>query len=79
MKMLITKAKRTIDKIAHKDWESIWAHGRHGRHLQSLDVKPDKKALKVHQNLPRAVSSIITQLRTGKIGLNTYLHSITPT
>ena len=28
--------------------------------VHSLDVRPDKKALKVHQDLPRAISSIMT-------------------
>lgn len=75
-KTLLTTAKRTINEALQKDWEIIWAQGRHGRHLQALGARPDKKALKVHQNLSRAISSLITQMRTGKIGLNAYLHSI---
>jgi len=73
---LLTTAKRTISEALQDDWESIWARGKHGRYLHSLDVKPDKKTLKAHQNLPRALSSIITQMRTGKIGLRAYLYSI---
>jgi hypothetical protein len=73
---LLTTAKRVINEALQDDWETIWKHGKHGRYLHSLDTGPDKKALKMHQNLPRAISSIITQMRTGKIGLPVYLHSI---
>jgi tubulin alpha len=73
---LLSSAKRTVSEALQDDWDSIWTRGKHGRYLHSLDVRPDKKALKVHQNLPRAVSSIITQMRTGKIGLRGYLYNI---
>jgi hypothetical protein len=74
--MLLTTAKRTINEALYKDWEIIWTHNKHSRYLHSLGATPDKKTLKMHQHLPRALSSIITQMRTGKIGLWTYLHSI---
>ena len=74
--ILLTKAKHTINQALQKDWEALWTHGRHGRALHSLGAKPDKKTLQLHQNVPRAISSIITQMRTGKIGLAGYLHSI---
>ena len=75
-KTLLTVVKRTINEALQDDREAIWAHRKHGRYLHSLNARPDKKALNVHQNLPRAVSSIITQMRTDKIGLGAYLHSI---
>jgi hypothetical protein len=49
---------------------------KHGRHLQALCVNLDRRALKMYQNLARALSSLITQMRTAKIGLNAYLHRI---
>jgi ribonuclease HI len=76
VKTLITTAKRTINEALLDDWETIWVNGKHGRYLHSLDVRPNKKALKVHRDLPRAISSILTQMRTGKIGLRAYLHKI---
>ena len=74
--MLLTKAKHTINQALQKDWEVLWTHGRHGRTLHRLGTKPDKKTLQLHQNLPRPISSVITQMRTDKIGLAAYLHSI---
>jgi hypothetical protein len=79
IRTLLTTAKRVINEALQDDWETIWEQGKHGRFLYSLDARPDKKALKMHQNLPRAISSIITQMRTGKIGLRAYLHSINKT
>ena len=76
MTMLLIKAKHTITQALQNDWQVLWTHSRQGRVLHSLEAKPDKKTLKLHQNLPRAISSIITQMRTGKIGLAAYLHSI---
>jgi ribonuclease HI len=63
---LLMTAKRTINQALHKDWETIWSRGQHGRYLHSLGAKPDKKTLRMHQHLPRAISSIITQIRINK-------------
>jgi ribonuclease HI len=73
---LLTAAKRTVSEAIHKEWGKIWALGKHGRHLYFLGTKPDKKILKLHRNLPRPISSVITQMKTEKIGLRAYLHSI---
>ena len=73
---LLTAAKRMISTALHQDWDYVWSHAKHGRHLYSLGRKPDKKNLTLHRNLPRAIRSIISQMRTGKIGLRAYLVSI---
>lgn len=57
---LLTTAKRIINNALQDDRDTIWKHGKHGRILHSLDIGPDKKALKMHLNPPRAISSIIT-------------------
>jgi ribonuclease HI len=76
IRTLLTTAKRVINEGLQDDWETIWKQGKHGRFLHSLDAGPNRKVLKMHQNLARPISSIITQMRTGKIGLRAYLHSI---
>ena len=76
VKTLISTAKRSIHRTLQDNWVTIWTHGKHGRHLHCLGARPDKKNLKVHKDLPRAVGSIITQMRTGKIGLRSYLYGI---
>jgi hypothetical protein len=76
IRTLLTTAKRVINEALQDDWDTIWKQGKHRRILHSLGIGPDKKALKMHENLSRAISFIITQMRTGKIGLRAYLHSI---
>lgn len=85
IRTLLTTAKRAINEALQDDWDTIWKQGRHGRFLHSLDIGPDKKTLKMHESLPRAISSIIYFLRgtTGihwiqAMGVSRRLHSKYP-
>jgi hypothetical protein len=45
------------------------------RQLVPEDTPPDKRVLKLHSTLQKAESSVLVQVRTGRIGLAKYLYS----
>lgn len=73
---LTAPGKTRIRRRIAKEWANEWENGTSGRVTFSLEQKPNRQVLDKHTGLRRYMSSLITQLRTGKIGLAHYLHAI---
>jgi hypothetical protein len=61
-------------KRTASQWKDSWSSSRAGQRHYGFDkTPPGRQPLKWYADLPRRQCSIITQLRTGHIGLNAYL------
>ncbi len=70
----------TTNEAVERDWKRRWAwtHRRARRRRLDRDEEladdPDfKKPLKKHDGLRKHESSLLVQIRTGKVGLNAFL------
>ena len=56
------------------EWEDDWHKETRGRTLFKIAPKPSRKVLHLHDKLPEWISSLMVQMRTGKIGLRKFLY-----
>ncbi len=64
--------KRKISAAGFAKWTQQWTEGLTGRELYAIAKTPQKDIQKLHIFLPKAASSLIVQIRTGKIGLRKF-------
>ena len=67
---------RWIKACANKAWKEDWEGSKHGAALRQLLPRLSKSSLEVYSGMTRAESTVMIQLRTGKIAFNSYLESI---
>ncbi|SLM35356.1 protein [Lasallia pustulata] len=66
----------SLRKRVTRQWAKEWENGDTGRTVFHLEREPNPGVLTKHTGVRRPLSSLITQLRTGKIALAHYLHRI---
>lgn len=73
-RMLKSATKTVVDKMVQETWIEEWQNNSTGRELYSLVNRPKKSVLQLHEGLSKIESSLAVQLRTGKIGLRSFLY-----
>lgn len=75
---LLSSLKSKARKEAINEWTTLWRNHPHGRTLYRIhqDINPSLNPLAKYQGLTREQSTILFQLRTGKIALNDFLYQI---
>ncbi|KAJ5544111.1 reverse transcriptase [Penicillium frequentans] len=74
--ILLSGCRMKLRRIAFEHWTQEWADGEHGAYARLLFPLPTKAIFELHETLPRAASSALIQMQTGKIGLPGYLNTI---
>ncbi|THC88050.1 hypothetical protein EYZ11_012504 [Aspergillus tanneri] len=74
--MLQPVAKRRIRAESKAKWAKAWQRTRTGRPTKRLIKAPEKGVLRYWGSLRKATSSVLMQVRKGRIGLNGYLSRI---
>jgi hypothetical protein len=70
-------AKMQIKCNVAESWIQHWKVSKHGQRIQRFDpTPPGRQVLRIYQGLSRPASSLLTQLRSGHVGLNRYLARI---
>src|ERR1700735_2340765 len=77
---LLSADRKKIQTTLGREWKGRWeregdrSRARHrGRAEEPADEPPPKERLKLHDELQKAESSLLVQMRTGKIGLRAFL------
>jgi ribonuclease HI len=77
LRQLQSSCKRTLNQDSMENWTHTWERNPHGTQYRRWNGKQITKGpLEPHAEIPKALSSVVTQMRTGKIGLRSYLYSI---
>jgi hypothetical protein len=70
---LASAAKRCVRTRIAARWRKLWENTGVAKPTKRLIKAPGKKALALYAGLPKAYTSIIMQLRTGRSALNHFL------
>ena len=66
--------RKALEAFSTSKWKDRWEKSKKGRVIALYHPQPTPKALQLYKNRTKPFSSILIQLRTGKIGLNDFLH-----
>ena len=70
--VLVATCSQALNRKLQEEWITGWKAETRGSALRKIQQKPSPQVLRLHK-APRPVSSLIVQMRTGKIGLRQFL------
>jgi hypothetical protein len=75
---LKASCKRILKRVCHEKWTYTWATSTEtgASYRRQFGSSLDRHINKLYAGMEKAQSSLLIQMRTGKIGLNSYLHKI---
>ena len=71
---ILATVRKSIASLYRTGWKERWEKGKKGAHSRMLQPQLQRQVLALHKGLRRPQSSLIIQLRTGKIGFRAFLH-----
>lgn len=72
--LLRSAVKTYLKEKLFAEWEDDWHKKTRGHTLYKIAPQPSRKVLHLHDKLPKWISSLMVQMRTGKIGLRKFLY-----
>lgn len=70
---ILGKVRKAVTLFHRTRWKERWEKGKKGAHSRTLQPQLQKQVLGLHKGLRKPLSSLIIQLRTGKVGLRAFL------
>ena len=68
----LSAVRSLIQPLINQAWKTRWIEGLKGRHLFQLTPEPTRATRRLYAGASKALSALIIQLRTGKIGFNAF-------
>lgn len=63
-------------ELAAVEWDERWEHYKHKAYLKRIQPNQNSKAMDMFNGMIRSLCALLIQIRTGKIDLNDFLHSV---
>lgn len=73
-KQLLKEVKKRAKEQTMTQWRQKWADSAKGAHSKAIQPLPGEEVFRRLSQMPRAWSSLVIQLRTGKIGFRAFLY-----